>query len=192
MKELQTLQTQRMRLEPLEDGHARALFQGLHDEAAYDFLHDRFPGSEAPLRAPRQRPERRASRGDRQAWLLWALCLRSTKRYIGYVQATLHGNGHASIAYCLFERAWGHGYVREVAGALIHYLREDWGTTRVLADIDTSSLRSIRLLQALGFRRRPLSVNGRDGECAPLARWNDLCTRSAAELRHRRPRKALA
>jgi len=90
--------------------------------------------------------------------LNWALCLRSRKRYVGYAHATLHPDGHASIAYVLFRNAWGHGYVREAAAALIGYLREDWATTEI-ATVGASDLRSILFLEALGTNAGPVLLN---------------------------------
>src|SRR5262245_6671436 len=170
---MKELLTQRMRLEPLEEGHAKALFQGFHDEAL-EFLSDRYPEKDASFRERCQRSDASTSPGGDQTLLHWALCLRSTKRYVGYVQATLHGDGRASIAYVLFHRAWGHGYVREVAAALIRHLREDWGMKRILADVDTSGLRSIRLLQALGLRRGPVCLNGGHAQGVSLTTWSTL------------------
>ena len=42
---LETLHTLRLRLEPLEEAHAKALFAGLRNDALYEFTSDRAPES---------------------------------------------------------------------------------------------------------------------------------------------------
>jgi len=147
---MKELHTPRMRLEPLSEWHVQILFDGLRDEPLYEFLKEWSPESIGSLGEQWRRLLFRPSHDGRRAPLTWALRLRSPERYVGYVQATLYREGRASIAYVLFRNAWGNGYVREAAHALIGHLREDWGTTGILATLDTSCLRSIRLLEACG------------------------------------------
>jgi RimJ/RimL family protein N-acetyltransferase len=134
---MKELQTPRLRLEPLKERHARILCNGLGDELLYEFLVNWSPESLGSLWEKWGRLACRPSLDGHRALLTWALRLRSPKLYVGYVQATLYLEGRAKVAYVLFQNAWGNGYVREAANALIDPL-------------DTSSLRSIRLLEAYG------------------------------------------
>jgi ribosomal-protein-alanine N-acetyltransferase len=54
----------------------------------------------------------------------------------------------------IFDRAvWGQGIAREAVGALLRYGFETLGFTSVRADVDPENLRSVTLLERLGFQR---------------------------------------
>jgi ribosomal-protein-alanine N-acetyltransferase len=54
----------------------------------------------------------------------------------------------------LFHRAvWGQGVAREAVGALLRYGFETLNFTSVRADVDPENLRSLALLERLGFQR---------------------------------------
>ena len=148
-----TLHTLRLRLEPLEESHADALFEGLQHEGLYEFISDRAPESVAALRERYRRLATRVSPDGREAWLNWAVWSPDTHGYVGWVQATVHPDRSAHVAYVLFREAWGHGYAREAVAALIDHLRDDWSAWKILATADTRNRRSIALLETLGFVR---------------------------------------
>src|SRR5262245_45490922 len=150
---MRELQTQRLRLEPLVETHASALFEGLRDEALYQFIGERPPKSIEALRERYRRLSSRMSPDGNQHWLNWALCSLATGHYVGWVQATVRRDRSADIAYVLFRDQWGNGYAREAVAALIDHLREEWGAKRIKATVDTRNLRSITLLETLGFQR---------------------------------------
>ena len=152
-RSLKTLHTPRLRMEPLEESHAGALFEGLRHEALYEFISERAPESVEALRERYRRLATRESADGCQSWLNWALWSLPADRYVGFVQATVHRDHSADIAYVLFHDAWGHGYAREAVAALILHLREDWDARHVRASVDTRNRRSIALLESLGFRR---------------------------------------
>src|SRR5207249_10821249 len=80
----------------------------------------------------------------------------ATEHYVGYVQATVHHDRSAEVAYVVFREFWGLGYAWEAVMALIEHLRDHWGVLRVRATVDTRNRRSIALLEALGFERGAL------------------------------------
>ncbi|GLU91497.1 GNAT family protein [Agromyces sp. NBRC 114283] len=59
----------------------------------------------------------------------------------------------ASLGYCLTERAWGHGYATEAAGAVLAWAFGALDLNRVQSETDTRNLASARVLEKLGFRR---------------------------------------
>ena len=153
MRTIATLFTRRLRLEPLEESHASALFAGLQHMALYEFIADRAPVSVAALAERYRRLASRVSPDGRDSWLNWALWSLPAERHVGWVQATVRPDHEAHIAYVLFHDAWGRGYAREAAAALIDHLRDDRGVRGVRATVDTRNHRSIALLEALGFLR---------------------------------------
>ena len=146
------LHAPRLRLEPLEESHATALFDGLRNDALYEFIAEGPPASVTALRERYRRLASRLSPDGRQFWLNWALWSLPEERYLGYVQATVRHDRSADIAYVLFREAWGHGYGREAVTALIEHLQSDWRTPFVRASVDTRNQRSIAMLESLGFQ----------------------------------------
>lgn len=57
------------------------------------------------------------------------------------------------VAYLLLRHAWGQGYAREALGVVVEHLFDRYALASVDALIDTRNLRSIRLVEALGFQR---------------------------------------
>jgi ribosomal-protein-alanine N-acetyltransferase len=150
---LGVLHTRRLRLEPLEEAHAKALFAGLRHDALYEFTSDRAPESVETLARRYRRLATRVSPDGRESWLNWALWSVPDGCYVGLVQATVHPNRTAYMAHVLFHTAWGKGYAREASAALIDCLYYEWGVRDIWASVDTRNRRSIALLERLGFLR---------------------------------------
>lgn len=72
---------------------------------------------------------------------------------VGTVQATVLADGTAWVGYVFGRPYWGRGYARRAVAAMIEAVRDDWGTRQLRATVEQEHLRSIRLLEALGFRR---------------------------------------
>lgn len=151
MPSIRSLETVRLRLEPLEARHAALLFDGLRDEQLYAYIDEDPPVGIEALIERYQRWESRQSPDGSQAWLNWALFAIEEARYVGWIQATVHGREHGDVAYVLFRDAQGKGYGREAVAALIAHLVDDWAVPRLRAFVDARNRRSIALLEALGF-----------------------------------------
>lgn len=150
---LGTLRTRRLRLEPLGERHAAAMFAGLRDDALYMFTDDQAPESLEALARRCRQLETRTSPDGREAWLNWALWSLPDFGYVGLVQATVHPDRAAHVAYVLFREAWSRGYAREATDALIDALSLEWGVHEIWATVDVRHGRSIALLEELGFLR---------------------------------------
>lgn len=159
---MKTLQTSRLRLEPLEESHADAMFAGLQHDSLYEYVSERAPESVDALRERYRRLTTRRSPDGRESWLNWALWALPTESYVGYVQATVQPERTAHIAYVLFRGAWGRGYAREAVAALILNLRDEWHSKVIRATVDTRNRRSIALLEALGFARGEVRVEAEE------------------------------
>ena len=153
LRHLPTPHTLRLRLEPLLEAHAGPLFPGLSDVALYEFIGERPPENVEALAARFRRLELRTSPDGRQLWLNWALWSVLSGSYVGVVQATVHADHSAHLAFVLFHEAWGQGYAREASTATIDHIRDEWGVHDVRATVDVRNHRSIGLLTRLGFQR---------------------------------------
>ena len=136
-------------LEPQAEGHADAMFRVLGDAALYEFEGEP-PASIDALRTRFARLESRRSADGREQWLNWVIRLPSSE-LIGYVQATVHSDGRAAIAYVLASAYWGRGFARRAVEALIGELVARYHVRELSAVLKRANHRSMRLLERLGF-----------------------------------------
>lgn len=155
------LETPRLLLEPLVARHAAALYEALQAPELYTFIPQDQPSTLESLIARYTALSRRRSPDGREVWLNWALRQRAADVYVGVVQATVLANHSALFAYMIFKPFWRQGYARESCEAVLAHLFEEYGVSRVAAEIDTRNAASIRLVEALGFTR-VTTVHGAD------------------------------
>jgi RimJ/RimL family protein N-acetyltransferase len=162
-------------LEPQTAAHAEEMFVVLSDPAIYEHENEP-PRSVSWLRERFARLESRRSTDGREQWLNWVIRL-PTHELIGYVQATVHADGRAAIAYELSSAYWGRGLARQAVEAMIDELVERHGVHELTAVLKRENLRSRRLLERLGFA--PASP----ASCAALAIEPDEALMRRAAIR---------
>jgi [ribosomal protein S5]-alanine N-acetyltransferase len=151
-----SIDTARLRLEPLCAGHAREMWPLLSDTLLYRHIPQDPPVSLAWLAhryamlASRLSPE-----GD-ELWLNWVLRRGDGGDCIGSVQVTAYADASAYLAYELGSAVWRQGFASEACAAVLQVLAADFGVQRVVAEVDTLNAPSIRLLERLGFTRTAL------------------------------------
>jgi RimJ/RimL family protein N-acetyltransferase len=158
---MRVIRTSRLALEPQVAAHAEEMFRVLGDPRIYEYENEPPPSGEW-LRERYARLETRRSTDGSEQWLNWVLRL-SSRELIGYVQATVHPDGHASIAYELASGHWGHGLAREAVEAMIAELGACYRVRRLSAVLKAGNLRSRRLLERLGFAPAPAESPARSG-----------------------------
>ena len=146
------LATQRLILEPLTAGHAAELFAPLGDSALYTFLPGDPPASVETLRERYRRLEARRSPDGKELWLNWA-GRQHNGAYVGLVEATVHADATAHLAYFVFSKFQRQGFAAEMVEAVLIHLKNDVGVHEARALLDTRNEASWRLLERLGFRR---------------------------------------
>lgn len=158
MKPQPELETPRFRLEPLTRSHAAELFSLLSDPALYRFIPQEPPASLEALEARYSRLElRQSSRGD-QDWLNWVIRSKESKQCVGRVEVTLPRDGSALLAYEVGTAHWRDGVGTEACSAVLASLARDYDVVRVIAEVDTRNVSSIRLLERLRFARRAVKI----------------------------------
>lgn len=150
---MRPIDTARLTLEPQVAAHAEEMFAVLSDPAIYQYENEPPPSLEW-LRKRYARLETRQSASGDERWLNWVVRLRPS-HLIGYVQATLHADGRAAIAYELASAFWGQGYAGEAVAAMIAELFGHYEVTRLSAVLKQDNQRSLRLLERLGFSSAP-------------------------------------
>jgi [ribosomal protein S5]-alanine N-acetyltransferase len=136
-------------LEPQVAAHADAMFLVLGDPAIYEYENEP-PSSLEWLRARFARLESRRAPGGDEQWLNWVIRLPASE-LVGYVQATIHPGGRAAIAYVLASRHWGRGLATQAVQAMIRELGDRHGVVELSAVLKRRNVRSLRLLERLGF-----------------------------------------
>ena len=166
---MRTLHTSRLTLEPQLAAHAAEMFVVLSDPAIYEYENEP-PVSEEALRARYAYLEGRRSPDGTQQWLNWVVRLRASEvgvarvrqgdteprnvpagTLVGYVQATVHADARAAVAYEFASAFWHRGLAAEAARAMIDELVAQYGVQRLSAVLKARNLRSRRLLERLGF-----------------------------------------
>jgi RimJ/RimL family protein N-acetyltransferase len=145
------LQTERLRLEPLVEGHAVEMFDALRDPQIYGFIPEKPPLSIAALRQRYRMLQSGKSPDGSQLWLNWVIRIVSSDRCVGYVQATVHTSRTADFAYVLASAFWGRGIATEACAAAIDFLEAELTVRSLYATVSAENHRSMRLLARLGF-----------------------------------------
>jgi RimJ/RimL family protein N-acetyltransferase len=146
---MRVIETARFTLEPQIAAHAEEMFVVLSDPAIYEYENQPPPSIEW-LRTRFAKLETRLSADGREQWLNWVIRV-PTSELIGYVQATVRPGGHAAIAYELSSAYWGRGLGRGAVEAMISELVEHYRVHSFFAVLKRENLRSVRLLERLGF-----------------------------------------
>ena len=146
---MRIIKTAGLTLEPQAATHAEEMFAVLSDPAIYE-LENEPPPSLEWLRARFTKLESRLSADGQEQWLNWVIRV-PTSELVGYVQATVRPDGHAAIAYELSSAYWGRGLARQAVQAMISELVEHYQVRRLSAVLKRGNLRSMRLVEHLGF-----------------------------------------
>ena len=144
-------------LEPQVAAHAEEMFVVFSDPAIYEF-ENAPPVSVEWLRERFTKLETRQSPDDTQQWLNWVIRLPASE-LIGYVQATVHADRRAAIAYELCSRFWGRGLARLAVQAMIDELAATYGVRALSAVLRRENVRSLRFLERLGFAPSSLAAH---------------------------------
>lgn len=153
------LETPRLLLEPLVPDHASAIYEQLLDKRLYQFIPQDPPTSLQVVENRYIALSSRLSPDGQEAWLNWVMRLRESSAYVGTLEATVHANRTAAVAYMIFPVFWRQGYAKEGCSRMLDHLFKDYRVSLVTADIDTRNIASISLIEALGMKRVSTQTN---------------------------------
>jgi RimJ/RimL family protein N-acetyltransferase len=162
-----TLETDRLRLEPLRTEHADEMQPLLDDPGLHEFIGGE-PAALDDLRARYARQTVGQSSDGSQRWFNWVLRRRDTGEVAGTVQATVSdedGGLTGEIAWVVGASQQGHGYAKEAAGAMADWLRQE-GVDVLIAHVHPNHAASVAVARAVGLDPTDTVV---DGEI----RWQD-------------------
>ena len=153
---MKALRSVRLRLEPLSVHHAADVYDALQDDRLYTYISDTPPQTLAALEKRFGLLEKGRSPSGTDLWLNWIAYLHQDGEPVGWLQATVHQDQTADLAYIVFAEHSHQGYARETCRAVLTYLFAEQSCVRVSANMDTENERSVRLVEALGFERKEL------------------------------------
>ncbi len=136
-------------LEPRTVAHAEELFAVLSDPTLYRYLDEDPPASVEALRLKLARSESRKSPDGSEHWLNWVV-RNDFKQVVGYVQATVHPNSEANVAYVIGTAHWGRGFAHRAVEQMLRVVAAEFGA-RIFLLRSVGNHRSIRLAERLGF-----------------------------------------
>jgi RimJ/RimL family protein N-acetyltransferase len=87
-------------------------------------------------------------------WFQMAICLLSNNQLIGDIGLHfLENNNQVELGYTIDPHFQGKGFALEAVSSVIGFIFSDLGKHRVVASVDPKNLKSISLLNKLGFSR---------------------------------------
>lgn len=149
----ETIETERLVLEPLAVDHAEEMAEVLGDPALHTFIGGE-PATPAELRARYQRLVTGPAPYHQEGWLNWVVRRRADGQAVGTVQATVTPGiqgPQASVAWVVGTPHQGRGLAAEAAAALVGWLR-DRSVTDVLASIHPDNLASAGVARRIGLQ----------------------------------------
>lgn len=176
-----TYETGRLWLEPIRGAHAVELFELLSDDRLYRFIPQDPPASLLAVMQRYTRLESRRSPCGRELWLNWVLRSKLGRDCLGTVQATVRPDGSSYFAYELGAAFWGNGFATEACGRIVLALFEDFDSHTIEAEVDTRNLRSIGLLERLGFQRTGMRIGADHFKDAASDEYRYVLSRPAVD-----------
>ena len=146
------LHTARLRIRPLGDSDAEALF-ALHSDARVVRYWDSPPWTD-PACAERFLATTRQMAEDGTGTRV-GVDDATDGSFLGWIGLVRWNPDFrsAALGYCYTEAAWGHGFATEAARAVLGWAFDTLPLNRVQAETDTRNLASARVLEKLGFVR---------------------------------------
>lgn len=143
-------ESERLRFRPQRIEDAEALHEAYRDEALMRYW------SRGPIATVEEVREYLRPHLASDEWRGWAIMAKDTGEVIGTLAAGERRSGVVELGYLLVRRHWGRGFAREAVARLLDLLFLEEGRRRVFADTDPENEPSMRLLEALGFKREGL------------------------------------
>jgi [ribosomal protein S5]-alanine N-acetyltransferase len=145
------LRTERLEIEPLLAQHADEMFYLLQDIEMYQFIPTLMPESVEKLRERYQKLESRYAPDGDELWLNWVVKENVSGQLIGRIEATVYANHTFDFAYLFASKHWGQGFAFESCKAVLEYIIFQYKIRKVIANVDTRNINSLKLLEKLGF-----------------------------------------
>ncbi len=145
------LETDRLFLEPICEGHASEMFELFADQELHHFV----PFEPPSLEEQQKRCARWAighSPDGSEIYLNWAARDKQSSKVIGHFQSGIKDKDEASIGYVVAREFQGKGFAQEALHAVFGFLRDVHSIKSVKAWSDTRNKASHRLAERMGMK----------------------------------------
>lgn len=148
-----TLNSDRLRLIPLQANHAPLLFDALQDPAIYTWISSTPPASVVELDKWWSELASRLTTTHDILYLNWAVQRKCDGAWIGKMDADINYDNIAiNNGYIFFPPFWGQGYASEAACSLAEHLAQS-GIVEQRAFVTFGNIASTKVLERAGFTR---------------------------------------
>ncbi len=147
---LSKIETKRLMLEPVTEGHAQEFFDLFSDSSLHTFVPFEVPTIEQQTERCRRWACGASSDGS-EIWINWASRDKTSGKMMGHFQAGLTQDQPASIGYVVAKNFQGQGYATEALRAICDFLKTQRNVKTVKAWSDTKNLASHRVAKNLGM-----------------------------------------
>jgi RimJ/RimL family protein N-acetyltransferase len=167
--------TERLAITPLRAAHAPLLYPLLADARLYRYVPDAARACVADLWRRFEELEHGPPPGEDEHWLNWVLLGPDGGAPAGTLQATVTPDARAWIGYVLVPSAWGQGYATEACTWLVGELAARHGVREILASVDVRNVKSVAVLERVGFERVAMHAAELRGEATTDFVYRVLC-----------------
>jgi [ribosomal protein S5]-alanine N-acetyltransferase len=156
------IESERLSIEPLNQAHAYALYDGLMDDRLYQWisttkppsasaLAERYAAREAVWRGLNSTPEQLQFTSSSKRRLDWAVHCREQERTIGKLDVEFEGSIATNVGYIIFPEFWNQGFATEAVQVLAAAL-EQAGVVEQRAYVTRGNDASVRVMEKAKFR----------------------------------------
>ncbi len=153
------LKTERLKLVPLNESHAKEMFAVLSSEKLYEFTGGKPPKSVEKLTEKYKFLQSKHSPDKKELWLNWVIFLNGNSP-IGYVQATV-SEKVISIAWVVGTKWQGSGFATESAKSMIEWLKENF-TAKIIACVKPNHFASQKVAKNIGLKLTTEFIEGEE------------------------------
>jgi RimJ/RimL family protein N-acetyltransferase len=147
---IDSLESDRLVLEPRREHHASELFDLFCEQDLYHFMKRDVPTSAEWLAKGFKALESLTSPDGEELWFGWVGRGKVSHRPVGVFEMTVV-SGNAHLGYTVFKEFWGKRFAVGGSRAMMGYIHQNYPPERFIIEMDTRNWASIKVAEKLGF-----------------------------------------
>lgn len=147
---IDSLESQRLLLEPRKEAHAIELFDFFCEPDLYTFIKREIPTSREIFAQSFKFLEGLISKDGLAIYLAWIGKKKDTQEPVGLFEISIE-NRIAYIAYSVFASQRGQGYCNEAVSVMMGFVKDNYNVSKFIIEMDTRNRGSTKVAEKLGF-----------------------------------------